>query len=164
MMRIQVIERDCIKPSSPTPPHLRKHELSFLDQIATPIFMPMILFYTNNNGHRGNDVKIYSDRVKQSLSEILTQYYPLAGRVIDDAYVDCNNQGAHYVQAQVNCTLSDVISQPDPNQLNKLLPYDLDNVGDLVLAVQVNIFNCGGMAIGICISHKIVDAFSVIRS
>ncbi|VVA13233.1 PREDICTED: vinorine synthase [Prunus dulcis] len=155
MMRIQVTERDCIKPSSPTPPHLRKHELSFLDQIATPIFMPMILFYTNN-------VKIYSDRVKQSLSEILTQYYPLAGRVIDDAYVDCNDQGVHYVQAQVNCLLSDVISQPNPNQLNKLLPYNLDNVGDLILAVQVNIFDCGGMAIGICISHKIVDAFSVV--
>ncbi|CAL8994039.1 unnamed protein product [Prunus brigantina] len=163
MMRIQVIERDCIKPSSPTPPHLRKHELSFLDQIATPNFMPMILFYTNNNnGRRGNDVKIYSDRVKQSLSEILTQYYPLAGRVIDNAYVNCNDQGIHYVQAQVNCSLSNVISQPDPNQLNKLLPYDLDNEGDLILAVQVNIFDCGGMAIGICISHKIVDAFSFI--
>ncbi|CAB4264166.1 unnamed protein product [Prunus armeniaca] len=80
--------------------------------------MPMILFYTNNNGRRGNDVKIYSDRVKQSLSDILTQYYPLAGCVIDDAYVDCND--------------------------------------------QVNIFDCGGMAIGICISHKIVDAFSFI--
>ncbi|XP_068332340.1 stemmadenine O-acetyltransferase-like [Pyrus communis] len=158
-MKIEVIEKTCIKPSMPTPAHLRKHEFSFLDQIATPIFMPMIIFYNNDHG---NDTITYSDRLKQSLSKTLTQYYPLAGRAIENAYVDCNDQGAPYVQARVRSPLSDVISQPDPNQLNQLLPCELDNVGDLVLAVQVNVFDCGGMAIGVCISHKVADALSFI--
>nr|XP_028952372.1 vinorine synthase-like [Malus domestica] len=158
-MKIEVIERAYIKPSMPTPPHLCKHEFSFLDQIATHIFMPMIFFYNNNHV---NDARTYSDKVKQSLSEILTQYYPLAGRIIENAFIDCNDQGAPYVQARVRSPLSDVISEADPNQLNKLLPCELDKVGDLVLAIQVSMFDCGGMAIGICISHKVADALSFI--
>ncbi|XP_068327478.1 stemmadenine O-acetyltransferase-like [Pyrus communis] len=159
-MKIEVIERAYIKPSMPTPPHLCKHEFSFLDQIATQIFMPMIFFYNN---HHVNDARTYSDRVKQSLSEALTQYYLLAGRIIENAFIDCNDQGAPYVQARVRSPpLSDVISEPDPNQLNKLLPCELDNVGDLVFAIQVNMFDCGGMAIGICFSHKVADALSFI--
>ncbi|KAB2626781.1 vinorine synthase-like [Pyrus ussuriensis x Pyrus communis] len=138
-LEVEVVSTETIKPSSPTPDHLRRHKLSFLDQIQPPIFM-----------------------VKQSLSKTLTQYYPLAGRVIENAYVDCNDQGAPYVQARVRSPLSDVISQPEPNQLNQLLPCELDNVGDLVLAVQVNVFDCGGMAIGVCISHKVADALSLI--
>ncbi|KAM2535023.1 hypothetical protein TB1_020663 [Malus domestica] len=101
-------------------------------------------------------------KVKQSLSEILTQYYPLAGRIIENAFIDCNDQGAPYVQARVRSPLSDVISEADPNQLNKLLPCELDKVGDLVLAIQVSMFDCGGMSIGICISHKVADALSFI--
>ncbi|KAB2604530.1 vinorine synthase-like [Pyrus ussuriensis x Pyrus communis] len=159
-MKIEVIERAYIKPSMPTPPHLCKHEFSFLDQIATQIFMPMIFFYNN---YHVNDARTYSDRVKQSLSEALTQYYPFAGRIVENAFIDCNDQGAPYVQARVRSPpLSDVISEPDPNQLNKLLPCELDNVGDLVFAIQVNMFDCGGMAIGICFSHKVADALSFI--
>lgn len=162
-MKVEVIERDCIKPSSPTPNHLRKHELSFLDQIATPIFMPMLLFYpATNYGYDNDKTTLSTSRVKQSLSETLTQFYPLAGRIMDNALVDCNDQGTPFVEARVKCLLSDVISQPDPNQLNKLLPCELDNVVDFVLAVQANIFDCGGMAIGVCISHKIADALSLV--
>ncbi|KAM7484127.1 hypothetical protein LguiA_000136 [Lonicera macranthoides] len=40
--------------------------------------------------------------------------------------------------------------------------YELDNVGDLLLAIQVNIFECGGIAIGVCILHKFADAVSLI--
>ncbi|XP_028793391.1 salutaridinol 7-O-acetyltransferase-like [Neltuma alba] len=36
----------------------------------------------------------------------------------------------------------------------------MDEAVDTVLGVQFNVFECGGMAIGICISHKIADALS----
>lgn len=156
-MKVEVIARDAIKPSSPTPDHLRNLQFSFLDQIATPVFMPMLFFYPIDCDHANR-----TERLKKSLSETLTRFYPLAGRVKDDAFIDCNDRGVPFVQARVlKCQLSDVITQPEPHQLNKLLPYELDNVGDLILAFQVNIFDCGGMAIGVCISHKIADALSL---
>ncbi|XP_041013580.1 stemmadenine O-acetyltransferase-like [Juglans microcarpa x Juglans regia] len=158
-MKVEVIERDTIKPSSPTPHHLRDLQLSFLDQIAIPVFMPLILFYPrDSNTSNGNR----SDRLKKSLSGTLTKFYPLAGRVKDSSKINCNDEGVHYVVAHARCQVSEVIQQPDPAQLNSLLPYELDNVGELVLAIQVNIFDCGGMAIGICISHKVADALSLI--
>ena len=156
-MKVEVIARDTIKPSSSTPDHLRSLQFSFLDQIATPVFMPMVFFYPIDC-----DVNDRTERLKKSLSETLTRFYPLAGRVKDNAFIDCNDEGVHFVQARVKCQLSDVVRQPEPNQLNKLLPYELDNVGDLILAIQVNLFDCGGMAIGVCISHKIADALSLI--
>ena len=42
------------------------------------------------------------------------------------------------------------------------IPYALDNIVDLVLTIQVNILECGGIAIGVCISHKVVDALSMV--
>ncbi|KAJ9709683.1 hypothetical protein PVL29_001253 [Vitis rotundifolia] len=46
-------------------------------------------------------------------------------------------------------------------QLRQFFPYALDDIVDIVLAIQVNIFKCGGIAIGVCISHKVADALSV---
>ena len=159
-MKVEVIKSDTIKPLSPTAHHLRNLQLSFLDQIATPVFMPMILFYPSDNSNTINAKR--SDRLKKSLSETLTKFYPLAGRVKDNSFINCNDEGVHYVEAQVKCQISELIQQPDPAHLNSLLPYELDNVGELVLAIQVNIFDCGGMAIGVCISHKVADALSLV--
>ncbi|XWS22691.1 hypothetical protein CRYUN_Cryun29cG0057900 [Craigia yunnanensis] len=150
-MKVEVIARDTVKPSSSTPDHLRSLQFSFLDQIATPVFMPMVFFYPIDSDVNVGNFNI-TERLKKSLSETLTLFYPLAGRVKDNAFIDCNDEGVHFVQARVKCQLSDVIRQPEPNQLNKLLPYELNNVGDLILAIQVNLFDCGGMAIGVCLS------------
>ena len=52
--------------------------------------------------------------------------------------------------------------QPGPMQLRQFFPYALDDIVDIVLAIQVNIFQCSGMAIGVCISHKVADASSMV--
>ncbi|WJZ81531.1 hypothetical protein VitviT2T_001370 [Vitis vinifera] len=52
--------------------------------------------------------------------------------------------------------------QPGPMQLRQFFPYALDDIVDIVLAIQVNIFKCGGIAIGVCISHKVAHALSVV--
>ncbi|KAJ9176249.1 hypothetical protein P3X46_011584 [Hevea brasiliensis] len=157
MEEVQAISKELIKPSSPTPHHLRHYKLSFLDQISVPIFMPLVLFYpreiNTNNKER-------CDLIKKSLSEALTHFYPLAGRVIDNMYIDCNDEGAHFVEACAKCTLSDILQNPNPSDLNKLLPYELDHVNDLAAVFQVTFFECGGMAIGFGMSHKVGDALS----
>ncbi|KAL6983825.1 shikimate O-hydroxycinnamoyltransferase [Sarracenia purpurea var. burkii] len=162
-MKIQVesISREIIKPSSPTPSHLRHYQLSFLDQVSPPVFMPFLFFYSEEKHDKLNH-RDKSNHLKKHLSDILTQFYPLAGRVIENLYVDCNDQGIPYAEARIDCRLSEVIGDPIPGELNKFLPCQLDDVGDLPLAIQVNFFNCGGIAVCVAISHKVADALSSI--
>ena len=51
---------------------------------------------------------------------------------------------------------------PPGSHATNQIPYALDNIVDLVLTIQVNILECGGIAIGVCISHKVADASSVV--
>ncbi|KAJ9176250.1 hypothetical protein P3X46_011585 [Hevea brasiliensis] len=156
-IEVEMISSELIKPSSPTPDHHRHHRLSFLDQIQIPVFMPLILFYpkqiNTTNIERCN-------QAKQSLSQALTIFYPLAGRVKDNTYIDCNDEGVPFVEAQANCHLSDFFQNPNPSDNNKFLPFELDDVKDLVAVFQVTYFKCGGLAVAFGSSHKVGDALS----
>ncbi|XP_060195056.1 stemmadenine O-acetyltransferase-like [Lycium barbarum] len=157
-VEIEVVSKETlIKPCTPTPDKLRHYSLSYLDQIAPPVFMPLVYFYPTSDRFSNTE---HSDKIKLSLSEALTKFYPLAGRVVNNLYVDCNDEGVPYVEVVVKCKLVDIITDPIPNELNKFIPYELDDVKNLGLVVQVNFFECRGMAIGIGISHKLADAAS----
>ncbi|XP_059657762.1 stemmadenine O-acetyltransferase-like [Cornus florida] len=161
-IEIEVVTTETIKPSSPTPNHLGHYQLSFLDQLAPPVFMPLVLFYPldTNTKFTNMDVLDKSNHLKSSLSEALTLFYPLAGRVVDNLYVDCNDTGVPYVDAKAACRLSEVVRDPIPHELNKLIPYELDDIRDLPIVIQVTMFTCGGIAISLGISHKVADALS----
>ncbi|XP_030542088.1 stemmadenine O-acetyltransferase-like [Rhodamnia argentea] len=156
-VQVEVISKDTIKPSSPTPDHLRHYKLSFLDQIQVPVFMPLALFFPRDDGTSLDEKR---SRIKRSLAEALAKFYPLAGRVRDNTYVDCNDEGALYVEARVRCELSDILENPVPRVMNRFFPCELDDVQDLAVAVQVNFFECGGLALSLLISHKVADALS----
>ncbi|KAI4373833.1 hypothetical protein MLD38_011905 [Melastoma candidum] len=134
MVQVEVVRAETVKPSSPTPDHLRRLELSFLDQVSPPVFMPIVLFFPDDGVHSDQEK---GDRIKESLSEALTLYYPLAGRVKDNLYVDCNDEGVLYVEARVRCQLYDILRDPVPKVLNEFLPVELDDVKELPVAVQV---------------------------
>ncbi|KAK1371835.1 Vinorine synthase [Heracleum sosnowskyi] len=160
-LEIEVLSKQNIKPSVPTPEHLKNYTLSFLDQVAPGIFIPLILYYTSDD-QANHSLK--SDHLKKSLSEALTKFYPLAGRFVENGHVECNDEGAQFVEANVNCNLKDVIRDPIPNELNKLLPLELDDANaDLNFAVQVTFFKCGGIAIGAVIYHKLADGLSFVN-
>lgn len=153
----KIISRETIKPSSPTPKSLQKHQLSFLDELAPPFFMPLVYFYSSNS-----KIPNYqkSNHLKKSLSQALSIFYPLAGRLVGNLYVDCNDGGAPFSEAEADCDLSHVTTNPDPKQMNKFLPYKLNEPQDFCMAVQATYFHCGGLAVGLIISHKIADALS----
>ncbi|KAI4382500.1 hypothetical protein MLD38_008457 [Melastoma candidum] len=151
---------DTIKPSSPTPHHLSRHDLSFLDQLAPPIFMPLCLFYRKDDFPGGLDATHKVARLKDSLSESLSTFYPLAGRVRDNLYVDCGDQGVYFAEARVSCKLVDILENPSPTALTRLLPFQLYDPEDFAAALQVNLFACGGLSVCLCISHKVADALS----
>ncbi|XVF85147.1 hypothetical protein PTKIN_Ptkin17bG0094900 [Pterospermum kingtungense] len=75
-------------------------------------------------------------------------------------FVDCNDEGIPFLEARVKCPLSDVINNPVPCEMNKLIPFQLHGADEFPLGIQFNIFDCGGIGIGVCISHIIGDALS----
>ncbi|KAK9934476.1 hypothetical protein M0R45_021617 [Rubus argutus] len=162
-VEVEVISKEIIKPSSPTPNHLRHHQFSYLDQIAPSIYSSLVLFFEFNGETQPNITEI-SNHLKKSLAEVLTIFYPLAGRSHYNLYIDCNDQGIPFLEARVNyCKLSDVLHNPIPDEVNKLVPFDLvDGDNNIPLGVQLNVFECGGFAIGQCVSHKIADALSML--
>lgn len=171
-MKVEIISKETIKPSSPTPNHLKDYKLSLLDQIAPPSYETLLLFYSfNGDDDRQHHHHIsvskankLSLQLKQSLSETLTRFYPLAGRVKDNITIDCSDHGAVYVEAQVNCLLQDLLKQPNGDSVIQLVPIELaeESKPGLLLFVQSSFFTCGGVAIGVCISHKIADAATVV--
>ena len=159
-LSIEVISEEIIKPSSPTPDNLTHYKLSFNDQLSPPVYNPMVLFFAPDHSDIEFNIDDISNRLKNSLSEVLTKYYPLAGRFKENRFIHCNDEGIPYVKTQVKCKLSDVTNNPIPGELNKLVPFELDALTDITFGVQLNVFECGAIGIGACMSHKIADALS----
>ncbi|KAL6190513.1 hypothetical protein ACLB2K_036907 [Fragaria x ananassa] len=162
-VEVEVVSKEIITPSSPTPAHLRHYQLSSLDQLPPLVYNPLVLFYEFNDKTVVPNITEISSHLKKSLAEVLTIFYPLAGRIKhDDWCVDCTDEGIPYLEAHVNCKLSDFLKNPIPDQLSKFMPFELDDhIGkELSLGVQLSIFECGGFAIGQCFSHMLADASS----
>lgn len=160
-MEFEMIKRETLKPSSPTPQYLRNFKLSLLNQLSPAAYESLVLFYPRNDSTTPqSSLRI----LKKSLSETLVRFYPLAGRMKDNISVDCNDYGVDYVEAKVNGLLSTFLSQPDAGTLRQLLPVATESPeaskGALLL-VQANVFGCGGLAIGMRMSHKLADAASL---
>lgn len=161
---VQIISREFIKPSSPTPPHLKTFKLSLLDQLIPAPYAPIVLFYPNHGGGV-NGLEETAKKLavlKQALSKSLSNFYPLAGIIGDDLSIECNDHGAYYVTAMVNNHhLSEFLDRPDLHLICRFLPCDPTFMGPVagknVTNVQINVFECGGIAIGLCISHKVLD-------
>nr|XP_004301008.2 PREDICTED: vinorine synthase-like [Fragaria vesca subsp. vesca] len=157
-MEVEVISLETVTPSAPTPHHLPRHQLSFLDQFAPHVYIGFLYFYSLPNTHSHSQI---STHLKRSLSKTLTHYYPLAGRVRFNLFVDCNDHGIPFHQARVKShSLSDAITNPSLSELNSLLPFKLDELTEIPLGVQLNLFPCGGVAVGVCVSHRLADALS----
>jgi shikimate O-hydroxycinnamoyltransferase len=163
-MEVEIISKEYIKPSSPTPPNLKTHKLSFLDQFIPTLYVPIILFYPMNQstGHSVADiVSQRSQLLKQSLSETLTRFYPFAGKVKDTLSIDCNDEGVYYVEARVNCHLLECLNQPNTALFYQFLCGEALRkeltAGDHVAMIQASTFACGGIAIGVLVSHMIAD-------
>ncbi|OMO81441.1 Transferase [Corchorus olitorius] len=161
-LEVEVVSREIVQPSSPTPDRLRSYQFSFLDQVAHPIYNPLVMFYQKICDTEANKIKI-SNQLKHSISKALTYFYPLAGRMTSDHLsINCNDEGILFLEARVKCQLSDVINNPIPSELNKLLPFSLyHDCEEFQMGIQFNIFECGGIAVGLCITHKIGDALSL---
>ncbi|XP_057419671.1 acyltransferase Pun1-like [Lotus japonicus] len=166
-MEIKLISRETITPSTPTPPHLRIYPLSFIDHIMFRNYMPSLFFYQPKEVEQECDLKNKICELKKSLSKVLSRYYPLAGRFRDQLSIECNDLGVLFLVTRVTSTkLSSILQDPTDMLLNPLFPdgfrwdFMMSSSGSIV-AVQINCFACGGIAISVCMSHKVGDAATI---
>ncbi|PSR91650.1 Acylsugar acyltransferase [Actinidia chinensis var. chinensis] len=155
---LNITSSETIKPSSPTPHHLRIHSLSLLDQNTDNLYIPVLLFYSNDGSAPPSNG---SQHLQRSLSKTLTKYYPFAGRLADSRSINCTDEGVGFIEGRVGSVLSQVLERPKPETLDLLYPseglWNESYKGSLVI-FQATYFECGGLAIATRASHQVADA------
>ncbi|XP_037493505.1 stemmadenine O-acetyltransferase-like [Jatropha curcas] len=177
-MEVEIIFKSFVTPSSPMPTHLKTYKISLLDQFQPSLHLTLftdtnppqnqfepsgyfstILFYQNS---QETSVSVL---LKQSLSETLSRFYPLAGKVKDRLSIDCNDEGVCYIEATSNIPLSQYLAQPDLASLKKLMPNATRECelpsGSHVALIQETTFACGGFTIAVHVSHVVCDGASL---
>lgn len=105
---VNVIASIMVPPSRPCPKTILY--LSNLDdQVLLRITFGSLLVYSNVSQKVQNPVKV----IRNALSEALTYYYPLAGRIKKTPdgrklQVECTGEGALFVEAATDMTLSEL--------------------------------------------------------
>ncbi|KAF3449609.1 hypothetical protein FNV43_RR10340 [Rhamnella rubrinervis] len=114
--------------------------------------VPAIWFYKNssNNNSDGRDpVKV----IKEALGKTLVYYYPLAGRLMEDAnknlMVDCNGRGVLFIEADADVTLQQLgptIQPPFPyfDEVLYNVPGSDGILSCPLMLCQVTRLVCGG--------------------
>ncbi|KAG6384737.1 hypothetical protein SASPL_153555 [Salvia splendens] len=154
-----------IKPSSPTPHHLRIYNISLLDQMIPFVYIPLVLYFRGAGSSNNND----DDKIqhlKESLSQTLASFYPFAGVIRDALSVDCSDQGLPFYVTKVKSQMKDFLQNPNFEFINKFFPREYNQEkqtgpGDNVMLIQLNCFDCGGIAMSITFAHLIADIASV---
>ncbi|EYU36655.1 hypothetical protein MIMGU_mgv1a025110mg, partial [Erythranthe guttata] len=170
-MKVEVERRKMIKPLTATPSELRSYKISIIDELNPSMHVIRILYYPSSSSDSAAAGELSIINLEESLARILPLFYPLAGRYIKEKHlVDCNDEGAEFSVASVDCDLVTVLitggggGSSAAEQLNHLLPLEIgaaDEPTDPMLALRINKFRCGGVAIGVCASHRISDSASL---
>ncbi|KAJ4957767.1 hypothetical protein NE237_024878 [Protea cynaroides] len=155
-----------VTPAHPTPSG--KLWLSESDQVKPLTHAPTIYFYRPTSG----DVAAASaiDILRDSLSKVLVQFYPLAGRVHSIGggrlELECNALGAKLFEAESEAVINDFGDFRPTPEIRKLIPrVDYNTpINELpLLLMQLTRFHCGGIAVGVAISHIIVDGLTALQ-
>ncbi|XP_019155359.1 PREDICTED: salutaridinol 7-O-acetyltransferase-like [Ipomoea nil] len=163
-MKVEVRSKEIVRPSSPTPQTLNNYKLSFMDQLALNVRIPFVFFYNSSSAISGGAI----DELKKSLSKTLSLMYPLTGRVKEDKLtVECNDEGVEFIVADVAENMCCLLENPEMEKIKQLIPtakvYEPQPVGKVLLAIQVNRFSCGGIAMGFFVSHAIADGSALAK-
>ncbi|ESQ31943.1 hypothetical protein EUTSA_v10004258mg [Eutrema salsugineum] len=156
-MKLDYLGKEVIRPDSLN----QTLHLSLFDQFLPSTYVSAIFFYDDQANVQE---KILVQRLKKSLSQTLSLFYPLAGRIKEGVTVDCNDEGALFTEARADVLLSDVLRNPsDADLVQKLIvsPDPADPETWPLLHVKVIFFRDRGLAVAVSVSHKICDAASL---
>ncbi|XP_008784949.1 alcohol acyltransferase 9 [Phoenix dactylifera] len=150
-------EPTLVKPSSTTPRHTLY--LSNLDDQKFLRFSIKYLYLYK----RSVEVEV----LKESLSKVLVEYYPLAGRLRiseedgEKLEVDCNGEGALFAEGYVDLSVAEFLEgSRKPNRSWRKLLYRVEAqsfVSVPPLVVQATHLSCGGLILTTSINHCLCD-------
>ncbi|PWA98271.1 transferase, Chloramphenicol acetyltransferase-like domain protein [Artemisia annua] len=158
-MKVEKQSSKFIKPFDPTPSTLGRYRVGLIDELSPFAYVGIVLFYSLNSNHESSFVI----RLEKSLEKTLTRLYPLAGRYADEIQtVECIDEGAQLIHAKVNIKLQNFLGlEVNAELVDEFIPFKSGVplvFSDPLLAVQLTMFECGGVAVGVNFAHKIVDA------
>ncbi|KAJ0962570.1 hypothetical protein J5N97_027692 [Dioscorea zingiberensis] len=110
---------------------------------------------------------VCAEDLKDSLSKVLVEYYPLAGRLKpseeheEKFELDCNGEGVYFAEAHADLTVDEFLqASSKPNRSWRKLLFRLDSQTFLdvpPLVIQVTYLSCGGMILCTAINHCFCD-------
>lgn len=166
-MAVEILESCMVTPSEATPTNAVW--LSNLDLLVARGHTPTVYMYRPSSDRP--DTAFFSpDVLKASLSKALVPFYPLAGRLDQDAAgrpeIHCGGEGALFVTARANATLDDLGDFAPSDELRRTLVPSADAEAGVhagILAMfQVTFFKCGGVCLGAAIHHTAADGLAAL--
>ncbi|KAI4357047.1 hypothetical protein L6164_001022 [Bauhinia variegata] len=152
-----------VLPSEPTPKG--PFWLSDIDQPAPWTHVPTIYIYKPNQ-----NLDDFVERMRESLSKILVHYYPLAGQLRWTEHsrleLDCNEKGATLLVAESPKTLDEYGNFEPNHTITELFPqvdYSKSIEETHLFLAQLTRFSCGGLSLGLAMTHSLVDGVSAIH-
>lgn len=129
-MKIRVKESTLVRPAKSTPS--KKLWSSNLDLVVGRVHILTVYFYKPPANGSPN---FFDSRVlKDSLSNVLVSFFPMAGRLGRDeegrVEIDCNAKGVLFVEAESDSTIDDFGDFRPSLELRRLVPA-VDYSGDL---------------------------------
>ncbi|XP_057493226.1 acetyl-CoA-benzylalcohol acetyltransferase-like [Actinidia eriantha] len=161
-MEVRILSKKFIKSSPPTPA-LQNIRISFIDQFVPLAHVACIFYYPIPDQ---SAYKAITAQLEKSFSKTLTLFYPLVGLYAkEDLSVECNHEGGAFLEAQLSGELASIVNGGgDPKLFRRFLSLGVGEVVERttpLVGVQVSVFKCGGLAVGVLLSHRIADAYTV---
>ncbi|KAK6156638.1 hypothetical protein DH2020_010886 [Rehmannia glutinosa] len=156
-----------VRPAEPTPNEIMY--LNSCDQIKDITHTPTIYFYKHSPALDAGDAL---PRLKESLSKALVLFHPLAGRLNWAAEggsrveLHCNGKGVPIFEAETEAAVEDFGDFTPTPAIQDLIPsVDYTTPIDEIplVIVQLTSFKCGGVSIGLGISHVMADGPSALH-
>ncbi|KAL6962491.1 shikimate O-hydroxycinnamoyltransferase [Sarracenia purpurea var. burkii] len=153
-----------VKPAEPT--WNGRLPLTEWDQTGTVTHVPTIYFYRLSQPPPQTILKT----LKDSLSLTLVHFYPLAGRLSwlggGRLALDCTAAGVELIEADSKLKLDDLGDFSPCPEFMSLIPsvnYNIPIHEQPLLIVQLTNFRCGGISLGVSISHAATDGQSALH-
>lgn len=150
-----------VRPAEETP--LRRLWNSNVDLVVPSFHTPSVYFYRPNGSSNFFDPQV----LKDALSRVLVQFYPMAGRLGRDEdgriEINCNAEGVLFVEAETPSLIDDFGDFAPTVELRQLIPavdYSKDISFNPLLVLQVTYFKCGGVSLGVGMQHHVADGAS----
>lgn len=165
-VKVKMLSVSSVAPAIPTAQH--SMFLSNVDLIWIPVAnVQTLLFYKLSPDMEFTAV---TDMLKRSLSLVLVDFYPVAGRLSTKGSpetgrpeIDCNDGGVEFVEASIDVDFADLEKDGFrhkpffPELLRARDGSEFENYEGPLFSAQVTGFHGGGICIGATLHHVVAD-------